>query len=60
MAPLVVIELSKQHSHFPNENIAVCKIYLKESVKPCSSPHVKIMNASEQIISARIFLGAMD
>ena len=30
MAPLVAIELSKQHSHFPNESIVVCKIYLKK------------------------------
>ena len=34
MAPLVsavAIELSKQHSHFPNESMVVCKIYLKKS-----------------------------
>ena len=30
MAPLVAIELLKQHSHFPNECIVVCKIYLKK------------------------------
>ena len=43
MAPLVAIELSKQHSHFPNESIVVGKIYLKKSLKPCSSPLVKII-----------------
>ena len=85
MAPLVAIELSKQHSRFPNESIVViispmlysgyqlsitrdpqhkndfkkpknwctsiistslptvCKIYLRKSVKPCSSPLVKII-----------------
>ena len=26
------IELSKQHSHFPNESIVVCKIYPKKKV----------------------------
>ena len=36
-APLVVIELSKQHNHFPNESIVVWKIFLKKSLKPCSS-----------------------
>ena len=24
------IELSKQHNHFPNESIVLCKIYLKK------------------------------
>ena len=30
----VVTELSKQHSHFPNESIVVFKIYLKKILKP--------------------------
>ena len=29
MAPLVAIELSKQHSHFPNESKVEYKIYQK-------------------------------
>ena len=30
IAPLMVIKLSNQHSHFPNESIVVRKIYLKK------------------------------
>ena len=42
MAPLLVaIELSKQHSHFSNKSIVVCKIYLEKSLNPCSSSRVK-------------------
>ena len=37
----VEIELPKQQGHFPNESIAVCKIYLKKSLKSYSSPLVK-------------------
>ena len=44
MAPLVVTELLKQHSYFPNESIVVCKIYLKKSLKPCINLLVKIFN----------------
>ena len=44
MAPLMVIELSKQHRNFPSyKSIVVCKIYLKKSLKPCSSPLIKII-----------------
>ena len=32
MDPLMAIELSKQHSHFPKESIVVCKIDLKKKV----------------------------
>ena len=37
----VEIELPKQQSHFPNESIVVCEIYLEKSLKSCSSSLVK-------------------
>ena len=37
----VEIKLPKQQSHFPNESSVVCKIYLKKSLKACSSSLVK-------------------
>ena len=35
------IELPKEQRRFPNESIVVCKIYLKKSLKSCSSSQVK-------------------